>query len=77
MGICDMGYLKDFQNNQVDGDIAQWSEKYSRGRGMCLDKKVMHVALSMLSQRYQWIIQVRVEALGAKDNLKILSVCPG
>lgn len=44
---------------------------------MCLDKKVMHVALSMLSQRYQWIIQVRVEALGAKDNLKILSVCPG
>lgn len=44
--------------------------------GICLEKKIMHLALDMLSESYLWVIQGMMEEIVAKANLKTVSVCP-
>lgn len=38
--------------------------------GICLEKKIMHLALDMLSESYLWVIQGMMEEIIANANLK-------
>lgn len=72
-----MKYLDRFSKyiSQVYGDI-QSSEMRNTARGVSLEKKIMHLALDMLSYSYLWVIQEMMEKILTKDDLKIVCSAP-